>query len=138
MRNKTMIAGLAALAALTLACGSGSSDADDTKGPGAQGNEATAAPAKDDGKKKIVLEVTGPKSADVTYGLNADQSQENGAKLPWKKELTSSEALVIPTVLAQSKGTGKISCKITIDGKVVKENSSSGQFAVVTCSADNL
>ncbi|PZG14794.1 hypothetical protein C1I95_21000 [Micromonospora craterilacus] len=125
---------------MAIACGAGESD---TAGPGAQDQAAGAAEKggekKSDkkGGKKIVLEVTGPKTADVTYGLNADQSQANGAKLPWKKELTSKETIVIPTIVAQSKGSGKIKCKITIDGEVVKENASEGEFAVVTCTADN-
>lgn len=85
-------------------------------------------------EKKVVFEVSGPAAADITYGTGADQSQENGAALPWKKEVTSSADVLITVLLAQSKGTGEISCKITVDGKVVKENKSSGEFAVVTCS----
>ncbi|MCX4468976.1 MmpS family protein [Micromonospora sp. NBC_01655] len=131
LRTKLTILGFSLLAATVLACGSGESD---TAGPGAQDKAETAKT----GGKSIVLEVTGPKSADVTYGIGTDQSQDNGAKLPWKKELTSKEAIIIPTVVAQSKGSGKIACKITVDGKVVKENASSGEFAVVTCTADNL
>lgn len=127
MRNKLTVATIAVLAATALACGSGS---DDTAGPGAQDGAAPAG----DGKKTVVLEVTGPKTADITYGLGADQSQENGAKTPWKKELKSGDALLIATVVAQNKGSGEIACKITIDGKVVKENKSSGEFAMVTCS----
>lgn len=131
MRSKLTALGLSTLAATVLACGSGTSD---TAGPGVQ-DKAEDSKA---GGKKVVLEVTGPKSADITYGLGTDQSQDNGAKLPWKKELTSKETLIIPTVVAQSKGSGEITCKITVDGKVVKENASSGQFAVVTCTADNV
>ncbi len=90
-------------------------------------NEAT----KD---KTVVLEVTGPAQADVTYGTGSDQSQDNGATLPWRKELTSKDAVLVAVVTAQNKGSGEIACKITVDGKVVKENKSSGEFAVVTCS----
>ncbi|MCW6008517.1 MmpS family protein [Micromonospora sp. CPCC 205371] len=79
------------------------------------------------------MEVTGAKSADITYGLGADQSQEQGAKLPWKKTLKSSEALVIPTIVAQNKGGGTINCKITVDGKVIKETAPKARSAVVTC-----
>jgi hypothetical protein len=133
MRNKTTLAGFAALSALALACGSGS---EDVAGPGAQDGKAEATAAAK--SKKIVLEVTGPKSADITFGLGSDQSQDNGAALPWKKNLTSVEALIMPAVVAQSKGTGKIKCRISIDGKVVKENASTGEYAVVTCTADNI
>lgn len=124
----------AALAAVTaIAC---SSAGEDTAGPGAQGGETEKASTG----KKIVMEVTASKSkkASVTYGLNADQSQDNEAKLPWKKELSSAEALTIVSVVAQNSGSGEISCKITVDGKVVKENKSKGEYAVVTCSADDL
>lgn len=123
----------AALAAVTaIAC---SSAGEDTAGPGAQGEPEKAAAGK-----KIVMEVTASKSkkASVTYGLNADQSQDNEAKLPWKKELSSAEALTIVTVVAQNSGSGEIACKITVDGKVVTENKSKGEYAVVTCNADDL
>jgi hypothetical protein len=127
VRSKIATIALTFLAATAIACGAGSSD---TAGPGSQddGTEAKS------GDKTIVLEVTGAKAgADITYGLGTDQSQEQGAKVPWKKELTSSESLIIATVVAQNKGSGEIKCKITIDGEVVKENKSSGEFAVVTC-----
>ncbi len=130
--RKTTIALLTACAATAIAC---SSAGEDTTGPGAQGGGNTE---KASTGKKIVLEVTGAKKADITYGLNADQSQDNGAKVPWKKELTSAESLTIATVVAQNKGSGEIACKITVDGKVVKENKSKGQYAVVTCNADDL
>lgn len=129
MRTKMTLAGLAALALLAVACGSGDKD---TAGPGSGGGNGKS------GGKAVVLEVTGPKSADVTYGLGTDQSQEQGVALPWKKEMTSNESMLIVTLLAQNKGTGDISCKITIDGKTVKENKSSGQYATVTCSANGM
>lgn len=48
---------------------------------------------------------------------------------------TSNESLLIVSLIAQSKGTsGDISCKITVNGAVVKENKSSGEYAVVICS----
>jgi hypothetical protein len=85
-------------------------------------------------EKKIVLEVAGPAAADITYSIGTDQSQEIGAVLPWKKDTTSKDTMLIVVFSAQSKGDGEISCKLSIDGKVVKENKSSGQFAIVTCS----
>jgi hypothetical protein len=132
MRNKALIALLAATAGIAIACSSGGSD---TAGPGVQ---TTADGKPDSGKKTIILEVTGVKSADITYGLNADTSQANGAKVPWKKTMTSSEALTIASVSAQNKGSGTIKCKITVDGKVVKENQSEGEYSIVTCSTDAL
>jgi hypothetical protein len=121
------------VAALVIACGAGSTGKD-TKGPGAQGAGSAASAAASKGPKHtIALDVTGPKAADVTYGLNGDQSQDNGAALPWHKDLTSNEDFYVVSVVAQSKGTGEIACRITVDGKLVKENKSTGQYAVVTC-----
>jgi|MudIll2142460700_1097286.scaffolds.fasta_scaffold02384_6 hypothetical protein len=95
------------------------------------GGSGTSGPASD---HRIKFEVTGPPSSNsITYSVGVDQAQENGAKLPWTKELSSSRWPLIASVVAQSDGTGVISCRITVDGKVVKENSSSGQYAVVTC-----
>jgi len=85
-------------------------------------------------EKTIVMEVTGPAAADITYGIGSDQSQETGATLPWRKELKSDDVVLVVVVTAQSKGTGDINCKVTIDGKVAKENKSTGEFAIVTCS----
>lgn len=82
----------------------------------------------------VVFEVTGPPAADVTFGVGTDQAQENGVTLPWRKEQKVSADVLITVLLAQNKGSGDISCKITVDGKVVKENKSSGEFAIVTCS----
>lgn len=129
MRKLTLLGALI-LTATTLACGAAGKK--DTAGPGAQGTSDSAAPAND-GKHTIKLEVSGPPAADITYGLGADTSQAGAAKLPWTKTLTSSEALIIPTVVAQSKGKGEITCRITVDGKLVKENKSTGQYAVVSC-----
>ncbi|MEO3930929.1 MmpS family transport accessory protein [Micromonosporaceae bacterium B7E4] len=126
MRTRSLTTiGLSIAAVSALACGMGSTD---TAGPGAQGEPAAQA----DGKK-IVLEVTGAKSADITYGVGADQSQDQGVKVPWKKEMTSKESFLIVSLVAQNKGRGTIACKITIDGKVAKENKSTGEYAVVTC-----
>ena len=88
------------------------------------------------GTKTIVMEVAGPAQADITYGIGTDQSQELGKVLPWKKTTTSSADPLIVVLSAQSKAeAGEITCKLTIGGKIVKENKSTGQFAVVTCSS---
>jgi hypothetical protein len=85
-------------------------------------------------EKKVVFEVSGPAKADITYGIGTNQSQELDSALPWKKETSSTDTTLIAVLVAQSKGDGEITCKVSVDGKVVKENKSSGQFAVVTCS----
>jgi hypothetical protein len=86
-------------------------------------------------EKTIIMEIGGNgKSADVTYQIGTNQSQDNGAKLPWKKETSSKDSVIITVLTAQAKDGKEITCKVTVDGKVVSENKSSGEFAIVTCS----
>ena len=141
MPSKVTTGLLVLCAAVAIACSSGGSGEKDPAGPGDQGAsaDATTAAAKDEeGAKTIVLKVTGAKKADVTYGLNADQSQDLDAKVPWTKTMKSSEALTIATVSAQNKGSGTIKCEVTVNGKVVKTNSSKGEYAIATCTTDAL
>ncbi len=87
----------------------------------------------------VVYEVTGTGRAnnitfgDVTKGL----SQQNGTKLPWKKTAPASEGFAAYGLTAQNGGSGQISCKITVDGKEVANNTSSGQYAVVSCNGSS-
>ena len=96
---------------------------------------ACGSAVKDATSHTILLEVTGPVTADITYSAVGQQAQELGAALPWVKTVTIRSELPIATVLAQSKGVGEIRCKITKDGKVTRENVSNGQYSVVTCSS---
>lgn len=107
----------ALLAALVLALGCGMGDTTDSS------EEST-----------VVFEVTGPAHADVTWGVGGNQTQDLGAKTPWTKTATTT-APVIAAVVAQSKGDGPITCRVTVDGAKKAENTSTGQFAVVTCTS---
>lgn len=96
--------------------------------------EKPAAPAK----RTVVYEVTGAGTANnITYTSDGMTSTEqvSNVPLPWSKtiELPTGEALQMVSVLAQAgTGTPEIAAKITVDGKVIKEGKSSGQYAVVT------
>jgi hypothetical protein len=127
--------GFAALAAFALACGSSGSD---KRGPGVD----TSSGGSTDNKSKehtVVFEVGGtiPKSNNITYGIGSQISQDNGAAVPWKKESKTTDSVIITSLSAQSSETsGDVTCKITIDGKVISENKSTGQYAVVSCSGN--
>jgi hypothetical protein len=122
------------IAAMLIACGS-ASKSDNVQGPGAQAQPSGSASSAQD---TIVMTVTGPDKASITFGLDSDISQDNDAVLPWKRTLHGSGGVVsMATVSAQNSTTGTISCKITVNGKTVKENSSSGQYAIVDCTATN-
>jgi MmpS family membrane protein len=106
---------------------------------------APAAPAAaDDGTDEITYEVTGEgvsKANNITYvkDKNFGQQQENGAKLPWKKTIKMENGLfdAQPTSLVAqsgSGGSGSITCRILKNGQEVTSSTSSGAYAVVTCS----
>ncbi|GAA2600363.1 hypothetical protein GCM10010399_33980 [Dactylosporangium fulvum] len=133
MRKNSLVA-LSALSLFALGCGVDTNQGT-TQGPGVADAASSAA-----GAHSVVFEVTGKgvsKASSVTYGIGGNSSQANGAALPWKKEATSTDTLLTVSIVAQSgTGTGTITCRITVDGKVVVENSSEGQYAVVTCSGN--
>lgn len=88
----------------------------------------------------VLYEVTGdgPK-VDITYSSDGagSISQNSGAKPPWKQSVTVTGVFNSYTLSAQngmgSKG-GVVSCKITLDGKVVKQSTSRGAGAIASCS----
>lgn len=93
------------------------------------------------GPAAVVYELVGDGSAtSVTYSVDgsAGIAQEAQARLPWRKEVTFSEgALRIATLSGQNgQRGGNLTCRITVDGQVVREITSSGQYAVVTCATD--
>jgi len=88
---------------------------------------------------KVVYEVTGTvRKASVTYtDGNTSTSQDTEAKVPWRKSIATKGSVIVYQVLAQNMDMGgsggKISCKITVDGKVEAENTSKGMGAIATC-----
>ncbi|MGH3731274.1 MAG: MmpS family transport accessory protein [Micromonosporaceae bacterium] len=89
-------------------------------------------------KHTIVYEVTGDGSAhSITYAStdSGGTEQRTRAKLPWRKKTTSKGLWNSYHVVARNSAEGSITCRISIDGKVVTENTSTGGYAVVTCRA---
>ena len=89
-----------------------------------------------------MYEVIGKGTANnVTYMKEGfSQEQQTSAKLPFKKELQFKEKVgqFAPLSLVAQNGSsgGDITCRITVDGEVVGESTSSGQYAVVTCNGN--
>lgn len=81
--------------------------------------------------------VTGPATALITYQASGGNvSQVNGAELPWTTtvEAPGISGMTFAHVSAQNSGGGTISCQIIgPGGTVVSQNSSQGDFAIVTC-----
>lgn len=117
-----------------IAGGKGTAQQPGETGLGASGPSDTASD-----QAAVMYEVVDAKNAgNITYsaGSGMDIAQENGVKLPWKKEVSLNRGFSIATLTAQNSGSGKITCRITIDGKLAKEVSSQGAYAVVTCTSE--
>ena len=93
----------------------------------------------------VVYDVTGTSTdTNIVYSTYADggSKSENasGQPLPWTKSITVkkggtfdfSSFSVVATAGADG---GDVACKITVAGKVVAEQSSTGQYATVSCIA---
>ncbi|MDU0346628.1 MmpS family transport accessory protein [Microbacterium sp. KSW2-29] len=93
----------------------------------------------------LVYEVTSDAAtvSNVTY-LTADSTgsstkQDVDVAAPWKTEFAVDDAgmfdFSVFSLVAQADETAtSVSCKITFNGEVISEQTSTGQFAVVTCS----
>jgi hypothetical protein len=91
-------------------------------------------------KVTVVFEVAGDSTdATVSYSSasGSGMSSATGQKLPFSKTVTEKQGLIpVYSVTGTNGLTGSdISCKITVDGKVVAEQTSTGQFASVDCTA---
>ncbi len=86
--------------------------------------------------KTARYEVIGDSGAanNVTYEINNGQQQDTKVALPWSKEFTIGQGFQPLVLNAQNAGGGSISCRILVDGSVVSEHTSTGQYAVVSCS----
>lgn len=89
----------------------------------------------------VVYTITGKSSTDITYispDLQESQITDRTA-LPWSKTFTvpAGTAGLGMSLDAQNAEGGTISCSISVNGKVVVSNSSSGQYALVMCTATN-
>lgn len=85
--------------------------------------------------KVVTYEVWGDGSwANINYmDLDAKPQQRDDATLPWSLTLETSAASAAPILLAQGDG-GSISCRITVDGVVKDERTTTGVTPLTHCS----
>ncbi|GAA4796905.1 hypothetical protein GCM10023200_36310 [Actinomycetospora chlora] len=84
----------------------------------------------------VLYEVTGDAArALVTFGTDSAVSQENGVGLPWQRTRPAAEDAATYTLTAQSSSddAGRITCRISVDGTVIAEQTSSARYSVTTC-----
>lgn len=140
MKKRT--AAFAALVALTLSgCSTGTTAAT----PDEASEAAAPAPAAEETARTVTYDVTsdGATAGNVTYltfnNGGSGQEQATDAALPFSKVIEIEEDGMFETSIfsltAQAaEGATTISCKITVDGQVISEQTSTGQYAVVSCS----
>jgi hypothetical protein len=108
-----------------------------TQAPTVLPSELPNLPGLTDGQKVTVkYQVTGDGPATIIYteklgGLPKTVSE---TKLPWKLSVTMEGlSFVSVSALRTSLTEGSITCKATVDGKTVAENTASGVGATATC-----
>lgn len=119
-----------------------------------QPSEAASGGATDDGSasggsngaaadRTVTYVVRGSgRAQSITYlTINNGESgseQVAGTRMPWKKAVKIADDELFSTsvfsLVAQNSGSGRITCEIKADGKVISKHSSSGRYAVVSCS----
>ncbi|MGW5219926.1 MmpS family transport accessory protein [Nocardia sp. NPDC004085] len=90
----------------------------------------------------MTYEVTsdGPRAANISYSSSGDSGnieQANQQPLPWTKDVTVTGFIKTVSVTAQAgEGATTITCKIREGDKTIAEQTSTGPYAVVTCSGE--
>jgi hypothetical protein len=89
----------------------------------------------------VVYEVTGAgKSPEIRFVSDGSSGTDRvvGADMPWRKELsvTVGPTVGVVQVLAGNSGlSDSISCSIRVDGQLVNQQTTKGEFSSVSCSA---
>lgn len=74
-----------------------------------------------------------PTASSISYmTAGGDIAQETGVRLPWQRVLTARRGVQL-SLVAQNKYDGTLTCRIYVDGVLLKEVTSRGAYAVVTC-----
>lgn len=85
--------------------------------------------------KVVVYDITGPPGATANINYwdeNANTHQVNAAPLPWSATISTTLPSVSANIMAQS-DSSEIGCKITVDGVVREQHSSTGHNAQTFC-----
>lgn len=90
----------------------------------------------------VVYKVTGSGTATTITYLSADsggagQEQVTDEDLPWSKTvgIPADSGFSAYSLVAQNAGSGRITCSIEVNGKVLSTKTSKGKYSVVSCSA---
>ncbi|MCE5292482.1 MAG: MmpS family protein [Nocardiaceae bacterium] len=85
----------------------------------------------------VHYEITSDGTVDVTETAMVNgsiaQNQQQDVATPYSKDVEISGVGKNMNIMAQAKDGTEVGCTITVDGKEVANQKSSGQYAVVTC-----
>lgn len=82
----------------------------------------------------VVLRVGGSaSSAFITYNNAQGGTEQVEVYLPWEKEFTVKESVFLYVSAQNQDAYGDISCEIIVDGKTIKNSSSSGGYVIAMC-----
>lgn len=85
---------------------------------------------------KITYTVTGSGSASISYSDASFQiAQDADASLPWSKTIDAGAGSTFVMNAQHMDGSGAITCTVEYEGRVIATNTSSGEYAVVSCNA---
>lgn len=112
--------------------------------PSDDASEESSAPAAA-ATRTVHYEVTsdGKTLGTVTYltvnNGQSSQAQDNATAAPWSKDIEIKDeglftSSIFSLVAQAGEGATTITCKITADGKTIQESTSTGPYAVATCS----
>jgi Mycobacterium membrane protein len=84
----------------------------------------------------VTYKVTGTSiSPAITYNnATGGTEQKSGATLPWQQSYDFKDGNFFANLVATSSDSGNVTCQVLVGSKVVKEATSSGQFASASCS----
>lgn len=68
------------------------------------------------------------------FDEKSEMQQESSVSAPWSLAVNNSSTVVMAGVTAQTDGTS-VTCRVTVDGKVKDEQTATGKYAVVNCTA---
>lgn len=137
-----LLGGLVLLIIIIAVASQGGGDSSPTA-TGTDPNPATQAADTADGTL-VMYEVTGPaKATNVTYTKEGFQMEQvANPTLPFRKELTFTDTVTgfsgLSLVAQNGQASGDITCRILVDGKEVANSTSSGAYAVVSCTGANI
>ena len=97
---------------------------------------ATGRPQGPDGGPLVRYEVSGaPGPAEyLTYEIGDGQAHETNVNLPWAKQFSAASTSGRSFLLsAQGHGSGSLTCRIFVDGRLVSQATASGQPARTVC-----